>query len=107
MPSIRDLLNNYQTRYAVYALSTNSDHLTHQLLPANLLLGELYKYKSVVVEPSSIGWIRLEKTHQLFGSRLAQQIVKHVSYNAEHGFNLLYRQDLLEAIPMIRTHDQL
>jgi len=106
LPSARDLLDNRQTRYAVRALGANGDHPTHQLLPANFRLGELYGYESATVEPSSIGWTRPEKTHRLFGSRLAQQIVKHVNYDAEHGFDLPCRQEPPEATPMIRTHDQ-
>ena len=106
MPSARDLLNQRQTRYAIRALGANSDHLTHQLLPANFRVGELYRYESATVEPSSIGWTRPEKTYRLFGSRLAQQIVKHVEYDAEHGFDLLCRQDPPETAPMIRSHEQ-
>jgi hypothetical protein len=78
LPFARDLLDHRQTRYAVRALSANGDHPTHQLLPANFRLGELYGYEIATVQPSSIGWARQEKTHWRFGSRLAQQIVKHV-----------------------------
>jgi hypothetical protein len=106
LPFARDLLDHRQTRYAVRALSANGDHSTHQLLPTNFRLGELYGYESATVQPSSIGWARPEKTHRLFGSRLAQQIVKHVEYDAEHGFDLPCRQDPPETVPMIRTHDQ-
>jgi hypothetical protein len=69
-------------------------------------LGELYGYESATVQPSSIGWTRPEKTHRLFGSRLAQQIVKHVKYDAEYGFDLPYMQEPPEASPMIRTYGQ-
>jgi hypothetical protein len=88
LPSARDLLDHRQTRYAVRALGANGDHPTHQLLPANFRFGELYCYESATAQPSSIGWARPEKTHRVFGSRLAQQIVKHVKYDAEHGFDL-------------------
>ena len=106
LPSARDLLDNRQTRYAVRALSANGDHPTHELLPAGFRLGELYGYEDTMVQPSSIGWMRPEKTHRLFGSRLAQQIVKHVEYDAEYGFDLPCRQDPPEATPTIKTHDQ-
>jgi hypothetical protein len=106
LPSARDLLDHRQTRYATRALGANGDHPTHQLLPTNFRLGELYGYESATAQPSSIGWARPEKTHRLFGSRLAQQIVKHVKYDAEYGFDLPCRQDPLEATPLIRTHDQ-
>jgi hypothetical protein len=106
LPFARDLLNHRQTRYAVRALSANGDHPTHQLLPTNFRLGELYGYESATAQPSSIGWSRPEKTHRLFGSRLAQQIVRHVKYDAEYGFDLLCRQDPPMTVPTIRTHDQ-
>jgi len=54
-------------------------------------------------QPSSIGWTRPEKTHRSFGSRLAQQIVRYVSYDTEYGFQLPYRTDAPAAIPVIRT----
>lgn len=88
------------------ALSANGDHPTHQLLPANFRLGELYGYEIATVQPSSIGWARQEKTHRRFVSRLAQQIVKHVKYDAEYGFDLPCRQEPLETVPMIRTYEQ-
>lgn len=106
LPSARDLLDHRQTRYAVRALGADGDHPTHQLLPANFRLGELYGYESATAQPSSIGWSRPEKTHRLFGSRLAQQIVRHVKYDAEHGFDLLCRQEPPVAVPSIKTHDQ-
>jgi len=106
LPFARDLLDHRQTRYAVRALSANGDHPTHQLLPTNFRLGELYGYESATAQPSSIGWSRPEKTHRLFGSRLAQQIVRHVKYDAEYGFDLLCRQDPPMTVPTIRTHDQ-
>jgi hypothetical protein len=66
------------------ALSADSDHPIDQLLPASCRLGELSGYKGATVQPSSIGWARPEKTHRLSGSRLAQQIVKHVDYDTEY-----------------------
>jgi hypothetical protein len=61
-------------------------------------------YESGTPQPSSIGWKRLEKTHRLFGSRLAQQIVKQVHCNTEYGFDLPCRQGLLVTAPTIWTH---
>jgi hypothetical protein len=55
LPSAKDLLEQRQTRYAVRALSADGDHPTHQLLPANFRLGELYGYESGTPQPSSIG----------------------------------------------------
>jgi hypothetical protein len=78
LPYARELFDQRQTRYAVRALSADGDHPTHQLLPINLRLGELYGYEGATAHLSSIGWTRPEKTHRLLGSRLAQQIVKHV-----------------------------
>jgi len=57
-------------------------------------------------QPSSIGWSRPEKIHRLFGSRLAQQIVRHVKYDVEYGFDLPCRQEPRMTAPTIRTHDQ-
>jgi hypothetical protein len=95
LPSAKDLLDQRQTRYAVRALNADGDHPTHQLLPANFRLGELYGYEGGTPQPSSIGWTRPKKTHRLFGSRLAQQIVKHVYYDTEYGFDLPCIQGLL------------
>lgn len=103
LPCAKDLLDHRQTRYAVRALGANGDHPTHQLLPANFRLGELYGYEGSTPQLSSIGWTRPEKTHRLFGSRLAQQIVKHVDYDVEHGFDLPCRQEPAVKAPAIRT----
>lgn len=103
LPCAKDLLDYRQTRYAVRALDANGDHPTHQLLPANFRLGELYGYEGNTPQLSSIGWIRPEKTHRLFGSRLAQQIVKHVDYDVEHGFDLPCRQEPTMKALAIRT----
>lgn len=103
LPCAKDLLDHRQTRYAVRALGANGDHPTHQLLPANFRLGELYGYEGSTPQLSSIGWTRPEKTHRLFGSRLAQQIVKHVDYDMEHGFDLPCRQELFVTAPAIRV----
>ena len=51
-----------------------------------------------------MGWTRPEKTHQLFGSRLAQQVVKHVKYDKEHGFDLPCRQHMAEEALIIRAN---
>jgi hypothetical protein len=104
LPSTKDLLDQRQTRYAVRALGGDSDHPTHQLLPANFRLGELYGYEGGTPQPSSIGWTKPEKAHQLFGSRLAQQLVNHADYDTEHGFDLPCRQEPLVTAPAIRTH---
>ena len=105
MPSARDLLDQRQTRYAIRALGADGDHPTHQLLPAGFRLGELYGYEDTMVQPSSIGWTRPEKTHRLFGSRLAQQVIKHIKYDVEHGFDLPGRQDPSDRTPAIRMHE--
>jgi hypothetical protein len=39
----------------------------------------------------------------LFGSRLAQQITRNVSYDTEYGFGLPRKEALSEAAPVIRT----
>ena len=105
LPSARDLLDQRQTRYAIRALGADGDHLTHQLLPAGFRLGKLYGYEDTMVQPSSIGWTRPEKTHRLFGSRLAQQVIKHIKYDVEHGFDLPGRQDPSDRTPAIRMHE--
>jgi hypothetical protein len=98
-------LDHRQTRYAIRALSADGDHPTHQLLPTNFRLGELYGYEGATAQPSGIGWTRPEKTHRLLGSRLAQQVVKHIEYDAEYSFDLPFRQDPLDSAPVIRTHE--
>ena len=105
LPHARDLLDQRQTRYAIRALGADGDHPTHQLLPAGFRMGELYGYEETTVQPSSIGWTRPEKTHRLFGSRLAQQVIKHIKYDVEHGFDLPGRQDPSDQTPAIRTHE--
>lgn len=85
------------------ALNANGDHPTHQLLPANFRVGELHRHEGATGQPSSIGWTRPEKTHRSFGSRLAQQIARHVSYDTEYGFQLSHRAESLTASPVIRT----
>jgi hypothetical protein len=62
LPCVQDLLGHRQTRYAVRALNTDGRHPTHQLLPANSHLGELYRLECAMGQPSSIGWTRPEKT---------------------------------------------
>jgi hypothetical protein len=99
----QDLLDHRQTKFAMRALNANGDHPTHQLLPANFRFGELYRDEGATGQPSSIGWTRPEKTHRSFGSRLAQQIVRHVSYDTEYGFQLPHRADPITASPVIRT----
>jgi hypothetical protein len=43
------------------------------------------------------GWMRPEKTYRLLGSRLAQQIARHVSYDPEYGFELPCKRASTEA----------
>jgi hypothetical protein len=104
LPSAKELLDQRQTRYAIRALSAAGDHPTHQLLPANFRLGELYGYEGGTQQPSSTGWTRPDKTHRLFGSRLAQQVVKHVDYDMEYGFDLPCRPEPSITAPAIRMH---
>jgi hypothetical protein len=103
LPNAQDLLDHCQTKFATRALNANRDHPMHQLLPANFRFGELYRYKGATGQLSSIGWTRPEKTHRSFGSRLAQQIVRHVSYDTKYGFQLPHRADSITASPVIRT----
>jgi hypothetical protein len=103
-PCAKDLLDHRQTRYAVRALTADGDHPTHRLLPTNFRLGELYRHEGATGQPSSIGWTRLEKTHRLLGDRLAQQVVKHVSYDLEYGFDLPCKEASPEVAPVTWTH---
>jgi len=41
----------------------------------------------------------------LFGSRLAQQIVRHVTYDAEYGFELPCKTNTPETTPVLRLRD--
>jgi hypothetical protein len=107
LPCAGDLLDHRQTRYAVRALSADGDHPTHQLLPTNFRLGELYRHEGATGQQSSTGWTRPEKTHRLLGSRLAQQVVKHVSYDTEYGYELPYKEAAPEAGPVTRTNGYL
>lgn len=88
LPSAQDLLDHRQMRYAIRALSADGDHPTHQLLPASFRLGELYRHEGATGQLSSTGWTRPEKAHRSLGSRLAQQVVKHIVYDTEYGFEL-------------------
>jgi hypothetical protein len=105
LPYARDLLDHRQTRYAVRALSADGDHPTHRLLFPNFPVGELYGYEYDTAHPPSICWTRPEKMHRLSGSRLPQQVVKHVKYDAEHGFDLPCRQDPPESVLVINTRE--
>ena len=107
LPDAQDLLDHRQTKFAMRALSANGDHPTHQLLPANFRFGELHRHEGATGQPSSTGWTRPEKALRSFGSRLAQQIVRHVSYDTEYGFQLPYRTDAPAATPVIRTQGYL
>jgi hypothetical protein len=102
LPSAQGLLDHRQTKFAMRALSADGDHPTHQLLPANFRFGELHRHEGAIGQPSSIGWTKPDKTHRSFGSRLAQQIVRHVGYDAEYGFQLLCREDPPAENPIIR-----
>jgi len=97
LPYSGDLLDQRQSLFAVRALSAAQDHPTHQLLPANFRFGELYRHEGATGHPSSVGWTRPDKAHRLFGSRLAQQVSKYVTYDTEHGFDLLERAGTLSA----------
>lgn len=94
LPYARDLLDQRQSCFAVRALRAAQDHPTHQLLPANFRLGELYRHEAATGLMSSVGWTRPDKAHRRFGSRLAQQVSKHVTYDTEHGFDLLEKDKL-------------
>ena len=103
----KDLLDHRQTRYAIRALSADGDHPTHQFLPTNFRLGELYRHEGATGQQSSTGWTRPEKTHRLLGSRLAQQVVKHVNYDTEYGYEPPCKEASPEAGPVVRTHGYL
>jgi hypothetical protein len=88
----------------VSALNADGAHPTHQLLRTNFRLGELYGYESATAHPFSMGWTKPERTHQLLGSRLAQQVTKHIEYDEEYGFDLSFRQDPPDSASVTRTH---
>lgn len=60
-----------------------------QLLPTKFCLGELYRNEGAIRQSPSAVWARPDKTHNPFGSRLIQQIIKHVTCDAGLGLNLL------------------
>lgn len=105
LPNAQDLVDHRQTKVAMRALNADGDHPTHQLLPTNFRFGELHRHEGATGQPSSIRWTRPEKTHRSFGSRLAQQIVRHVSYDTEYGFQLPHRADPFTTDPVIRIQD--
>lgn len=93
-----------QTRYPVRALSADGDHPTHRLLPAHFRYGGLYRNGGATGRPSSIGWMRPEKAHRLFGSRLPQQIVRPVNDDTEYGFELFCKAASSGTTPVIRPY---
>lgn len=103
LPTAQDLLDHRQARFAARALNANGDHPSHQLLPANFRFGELHRHEGATGQPSSIDWMRPEKTHRSFVSRLAQQVARHVSYDTEYGFELPRKVDSPAASLVIRT----
>lgn len=102
LPYAGDLLDQRQTRFAARALAAARDHPTHQLLPANFRFGELYRHEGATGQPSSVGWTRPDKTHRFLGSRLAQQVSRHLTYDTEHGFDLLEKVDTLSKTVAIK-----
>jgi hypothetical protein len=103
LPSAKDLLDHRQMRYALRALGAEGGLPTHQLLPASFRLGELYCHEGATGQPSSTGWTRPEKAHRSLGSRLAQQVVKHIVYDIEHGFELSCKVSSPTTSLVIRT----
>lgn len=103
LPTAQDLLDQRQTRFAMRALNASGEHPTHQLLPANFRFSELHRYEGATGQQSSIGWMRPEKMHQSFRSRLAQQIARHFSYDTEYGFELRRKMDSPMASPVVRS----
>lgn len=89
LPRAEELLDYRQTRFAVRALAAAQDHPTHQLLPPNFRMGQLYRHEGAVDRLSSVGWLSPDKTHRTLGGRLAQQIAKKLAYDTEYGFGLL------------------
>lgn len=74
-------------------------------MAANFRLGELYRHEGATGQPFSTGWTRPEKIRWSFGSRLAQQIVRHVTYDAEYGFELPHKTDTPGTTPVLRLQD--
>lgn len=72
-------------------------------MPANFRFGELYRHEGATGLPSSVGWARADKAHRFFGSRLAQQVPRHVTYDTEHGFDLLEKVDAPNMAVAINT----
>lgn len=91
LPRAEELLDYRQRRFAVRALAAPQDHPTHQLLPANFRMGQLYRHEGARDRLSSVGWISPDKTHRTLGGRLAQQVAKVVTYDTEYGFGLSER----------------
>lgn len=87
------------------ALGADGDYPTHQLLPANFRFGELHQHKGTTGQLSTTGWPRPEKTHRSFGSRFAQQVARHITYDTEYGFDLACKEDLHEATPVNRAQE--
>lgn len=104
LPGARDLLNRRQTRYAVRALNTDGEYLTHQLLPVNFRLDGLYDHRGGTTQSNSTGWTRPEMMHQLFGSKVAQQVMRHVDHDTEHSLDLPCRQKPLVTVSMVRMY---
>jgi hypothetical protein len=75
--------------------------MIHRHRPPDAL--ELYRHEGATGQPSSTGWTRPEKMHRSLGSGLAQQIVKHVDYDTEHGFDLACKVTSLGISPVVRA----
>lgn len=103
LPSVKDLLDHRQMSYALRALGAEGDHPTRQLLPASFRLGELYRHEGATGQPSSTGWTQPEKAQRSLGGRLAQQVVKYIVYDTEHGFELACKVSSPTTSLMVRT----
>jgi hypothetical protein len=93
LPRAEELLDYRQRRFAVRALAAPQEHPTHQMLPANFRMGQLYRHEGARDRLSSVGWLKSDKTHRTLGGRLAHQVTKVVTYDTEYGFGLLGRVD--------------
>jgi hypothetical protein len=83
-----ELLDHRQRRSAVRALVAPQEHPTHQLLPANFRMGQLYRHEGARDRLSSVGWLDSNKPHRTLGGRLAQQVAKVITYDTKYGFDL-------------------
>jgi hypothetical protein len=89
LPRAHDILDHRQTQFAMRALAAPQDYPTHQRLPTDFGIEQLYRHEGARDHLSSDDWLRPDKTRRTLGGSFTQQVAKLVTYDTEYGFDQL------------------